>query len=166
MIEKKFLGKVVLILPDIRSTQNVGAMFRTADAVGIDKIYLTGYTPLPVDRFGKKRSDVAKSALGAEDSVLWEHKKSLDALITKLKKEKFKIIAIEQNENSIDYKTLRLSSGQENRIAFLVGNEVFGLSKNILKKCDFVAEIPMKGKKESLNVSVACGVTLFRILNI
>lgn len=165
MIKKKFLGKVVLILSDIRSTQNVGAMFRTADAVGVDKIYLTGYTPTPLDRFGGKRSDVAKSALGAEESVLWEHKKSLPALISRLKWEKFKIIAIEQNENSIDYKTFRLNSKQE-KVAFILGNEVSGLSSSILKKCDFIAEIPMKGKKESLNVSVACGVALFRILNI
>jgi 23S rRNA (guanosine2251-2'-O)-methyltransferase len=165
MIKKKFLEKTVLILPDIRSTQNVGAMFRTADAVGIDKIYLTGYTPDPVDRFGKKRKDIAKSALGAEESVPWEHKKSLTALIDKLKKDKFKIIAIEQAKNSIDYKTLRLGSGQE-KIAFIVGNEVSGLPFSVLKKCDFIAEIPMKGKKESLNVSVACGIALFRILNI
>jgi tRNA G18 (ribose-2'-O)-methylase SpoU len=155
---------VVLILPDIRSTQNVGAMFRTADAVGLDKIYLTGYTPDPVDRFGKKRKDIAKAALGAEDSVPWEHKKSLITLIDKLKKDKFKIVAIEQAKNSVYYKSLRLDSRK--KVAFLVGNEVSGLPSKILKKCDVIAEIPMKGKKESLNVSVALGIALFRILNI
>jgi len=152
----------ILILQDIRSAQNVGAIFRTADAVGISKIYLTGYTPAPLDRFGKRRKDIAKSALGAEEIVLWESKKSLPTLIFKLKKEKYLIIAIEQDKNSIDYKKVKLQS----KNAFIVGTEVTGIPKNILKKCDIIAEIPMQGKKESLNVSVATGVALFRILNI
>ena len=156
--------KNVLILDNIRSAENVGAMFRTAEAVGIGKIYLIGWTPAPLDRFGKKRKDIAKSALGAEEMILWEIKKSLSALIRKLRQEKYKIIAIEQAENSIDYKNLQLDKKQKN--AFIVGTEVSGLSKNILKKCDLVAEIPMKGKKESLNVSVATGVALFRILGV
>ena len=151
----------ILILQDIRSTQNVGAIFRTADAVGISKIYLTGYTPAPIDRFGKKRQDIAKSALGAEEFVSWEVKKSLSALIRKLKKDKYLIIAIEQDEKSIDYKKVKL--GEKN--AFIMGTEVTGIPKNILKECDVIAEIPMKGKKESLNVSVATGVALFRMLN-
>ena len=71
----------ILVLPDIRSVENVGAMFRTSDAAGIKKIYLTGYTPAPLDRFGRKRNDIAKSALGAEEFVLWEYKKSLLALL-------------------------------------------------------------------------------------
>ena len=152
----------ILILHDIRSTQNVGAMFRTADAAGIDKIYLTGYTPAPLDRFGKKRSDIAKSALGAEEFISWESKKSLTSLLTKLKRENYLIIGIEQAGNSVDYKKIKL----QNKNVFIVGTEVTGIPKNILQKCDIVAEIPMKGKKESLNVSVACGIALFRILDI
>jgi 23S rRNA (guanosine2251-2'-O)-methyltransferase len=149
----------VLILPDIRSVENVGAMFRTADALGINKIYLCGYTPTPLDRFGKKRGDLAKSALGAEEFVTWEQKKAVLSLIKKLKKEGFKIIAIEQDKKSIDYKTVKLAP----KNAFIVGTEVTGIPKNILDKCDIIAEIPMRGKKESLNVSVALGVALFRI---
>jgi tRNA G18 (ribose-2'-O)-methylase SpoU len=109
---------------------------------------------------------MAKSALGAENFVQWEYKKSLSALLNKLKKNGYLIIGIEQAENSIDYKTLRLRSGQENKIVFIMGTEVTGIPKNILNKCDIIAEIPMKGKKESLNVSVACGVALFRILGV
>ena len=154
----------IVILHNIRSVSNVGAMFRTADAAGINKIYLTGYTPAPLDRFGKKRRDLSKSALGAEEFVSWEQKKNIFSLLVKLKKDKFLIIAIEQAENSVDYKTLRLHSGQGN--VFLVGTEVAGIPKNVLKKCDIVAEITMRGKKESLNVSVALGITLFRMLNI
>ncbi len=154
----------ILILHNIRSVENVGAMFRTADAVGIDKIYLTGYTPTPLDRFGRKRKDLAKSALGAEIFVKWEQKKSISAILSKLKKEKYQIIGIEQDKKSIDYRTLRLRSGRGN--AFIVGAEVTGIPKDILKKCDVIAEIPMQGKKESLNVSVALGIALFQILKI
>lgn len=150
----------VLILHDIRSAENVGAMFRTADAVGINKIYLTGYTPAPLDRFGRKRKDLAKSALGVEEFVPWEQKKNIIPLLVKLKQDKFKIIAIEQDKKSINYREVR-SSGKN---AFIVGTEVTGIPQNILKKCDIIAEIPMRGRKESLNVSVALGVALFRIL--
>jgi tRNA G18 (ribose-2'-O)-methylase SpoU len=152
----------ILILHDIRSVENVGAMFRTADAAGINKIYLTGYTPTPLDRFGRKRGDLAKSALGAEEFVQWEQKKMVCPVILKLKREGFQIVAIEQDEKSIDYKKLKL----KNKNAFIVGTEVTGIPKNILEKCDIIAEIPMRGKKESLNVSVATGIALFRILNL
>jgi tRNA G18 (ribose-2'-O)-methylase SpoU len=152
----------ILILQDIRSAQNVGAIFRTADAVAISRIYLTGYTPTPLDRFGKKRTDIAKSALGAEETVPWEYKKSLASLIYRLGRKNYSIIAIEQDKNSIDYKKVKL--GGKN--AFIIGTEVSGIPKNILEKCDIIAEIPMLGKKESLNVSVATGVALFRILGI
>jgi 23S rRNA (guanosine2251-2'-O)-methyltransferase len=152
----------ILILPDIRSVENVGAMFRTADAAGINKIFLTGTSPTPLDRFGRKRNDLAKSALGAEEFVAWEYKKTLVPLLTKLKKDGYQIIAIEQAENSVDYKKVNL----KNKNAFVVGTEVTGIPKNILNKCDIIAEIPMKGKKESLNVSVALGVSLFRILGL
>lgn len=88
--KKEFRKENILILHDIRSVQNVGAIFRTADAIGIDKIYLTGYTPTPLDRFGRKRGDLAKSALGAEEFVAWEQKKSLPALIANLKSKIFR----------------------------------------------------------------------------
>jgi len=154
----------IVILHNIRSVSNVGAMFRTADAAGVNKIYLTGYTPGPLDRFGRKRKDLAKSALGAEEFVAWEQKKNLLSLISNLKKSGFKIIAIEQDKKSVDYRTLRFRPGQGN--AFIVGPEVTGIPKNILNKCDLIAEIPMRGKKESLNVSVALGIVLFQILKI
>ena len=159
---KKQLQENILILHNIRSVQNVGAMFRTADAAGINKIYLTGYTPAPLDRFGRKRGDMAKSALGAEEFVSWEQKKNVFTLLTKLHKEKYLIIGIEQDKSSIDYKKVKL----KNRNAFLVGTEVTGVPQNVLKKCDIIAEIPMRGKKESLNVSVALGIALFRISKI
>ena len=152
--------EAILILPDIRSALNVGAIFRTADAVGISKIYLTGYTPRPTDKFGRIQKDIAKSALGAENFVEWEYQKSLDLIINKLKGQGYVIIAIEQDERAIDYRKIKIG----NKVVIIVGPEVLGLSKKTLDKCDIVAQIPMYGKKESLNVSVACGITLFRIL--
>jgi 23S rRNA (guanosine2251-2'-O)-methyltransferase len=159
----------VLIIHNIRSVTNVGAMFRTADAARIDKIYLTGYTPTPFDRFGRVRKDMAKSALGAEKFVPWEYKKSLSTLLGKLKREKYLIIGIEQAKSSIDYKKVSARGGPAygwKKNVFIMGTEVTGIPKNILQKCDIIAEIPMRGKKESLNVSVACGIALFRILKI
>ena len=152
----------ILILHNIRSVENAGAMFRTADAVGIDKIYLTGHTPAPLDRFGRKRKDLAKSALGAEEFVSWEQVKNVSILISKLKKTHYLIIGIEQDKKSVDYKKVKL----KNKNVFIVGTEVSGIPQNILRKCDIIAEIPMRGKKESLNVSVALGIALSRICNL
>ncbi len=157
---KKVKQENVVILLDIRSVENVGAMFRTADAVGVDKVYLVGYTPAPLDRFGRKRGDLAKSALGAEEYVPWEQVKNINRLLTKLKKDGFQIIAIEQDARSVSYKKIK----PKNKNAFVVGTEVTGIPKSVLKKCDVIAEIPMKGKKESLNVTVALGVVLFEIV--
>lgn len=154
----------IVILHNIRSVENVGSMFRTADAAGINKIYLTGYTPTPLDRFGRKRKDLAKSALGAEEFVAWEQKKNISTLIAKLKTENFKIIAIEQDTKSVDYR--KLKANRYKLKAFIVGTETTGIPKNILKQCDIIAEIPMHGRKESLNVSVALGIALFRIFNL
>jgi tRNA G18 (ribose-2'-O)-methylase SpoU len=160
MIKSLIKIESILILPNIRSAINVGAMFRTADAVGIDKIYLTGYTPRPTDKFGRIQSDIAKSALGAETWVPWEYEEDINKLLRKLKKENFQIIAVEQDEGSVDYRKVKLGD----KVAIMMGEEVNGIDKKILKKCDVIAEIPMKGKKESLNVSVACGIALFGIL--
>ena len=149
----------VLILPDIRSAINVGAIFRTADAVGIDQIFLTGVTPRPTDKFGRIQKDIAKSALGAELWIHWEYEKEILPLIKRLKREGYQIVALEQNDKSKDYREIKLKK----KMAFILGQEVTGVLKEVLDKCDEIAEIPMSGKKESLNVSVACGVFLFRI---
>jgi tRNA G18 (ribose-2'-O)-methylase SpoU len=154
--------QVYIVLDNIRSNHNVGSIFRTADALGVSKIYLCGTTPKPLDRFERPVGEIAKTALGAEKSIPWEYSKTTSGVIKKLKKSGVEIIAIEQSKNSVDYKKVKI----KNNVAFVLGNEVDGVNKNILKLCDIVAEIPMKGGKESLNVSVACGVALFRILNI
>lgn len=154
--------KIAVLLHNIRSVHNVGSIFRTAEALGLNKIYFSGFTPTPVDRFGRIRKDFAKVALGAEQTMSWEVVESEEKIINKLKKENYTVIALEQNRNSVDYKKVRINS----RALFVLGNEVDGISKEILKLCDVIAEIPMSGEKESLNVSVAFGIALFRILNI
>lgn len=157
--------EIFLILHDIRSTQNVGAILRTADAVGIKKVFFSGITPTPVDRFGRKRSDVSKSALGAEDSVSWEMVSNVFDLINDFKKEGFQVIALEQNSRAVDYKKVNEKFPSEKRVV-IIGNEVGGVQKEILDLCDAIAEIPMLGEKESLNVSVAFGVFIFRLLEV
>lgn len=159
---KKVSKKVVLVLENIRSAQNVGAIFRTADAAGVSKIYLVGVTPTPIDRFGRKRSDISKTALGAEDTVLWEYKKHTCPLIRKLKRDGFQIIALEQDKRSKDYKKIK----PKKKFALILGTEVTGVDKKTLAECDVIVEIPMKGNKESLNVSVSLGIALFRLLKL
>jgi len=154
---------LIAILHDIRSMHNVGSIFRTADAAGVEKLYLCGITPELVDVFGRPRPQIIKVSLGAEKSVAWEHCDSTSKLITKLKKEGYKIFAIEQSKNSIPYYTLNPKRYTLKRVALLVGNEISGISPAILKKCDKILEIPMKGKKESLNVAVAFGIVVFTL---
>ncbi len=153
--------EVAVLLHDIRSTHNVGSIFRTCDALGVSKIYLSGYTPSPLDKFGRKRKDIAKVALGAEMSIDWEIAADPIKLMRRLKRGKYQIVGIEQSADSIDYKEAKIKTP----VLFIVGNEVSGMDMKMLSLCDTVAEIPMKGGKESLNVSVAFGVALFRMLD-
>jgi 23S rRNA (guanosine2251-2'-O)-methyltransferase len=153
-------SEVCLALHNIRSVYNVGAIFRTADAVGVSKIYLCGYTPAPIDRFGRARMDIAKAALGAEKTVAWESVEDVKKLIKQLKKQKYHILALEQSSGSINYKKAKL----EKKNLLILGEEVKGIESKILNLCDQILEIPMRGSKESLNVSVAAGVALFGLL--
>ncbi len=154
----------VIILHNLRSAYNVGAIFRTADAVQVSKIYLTGYTSAPKDRFGRKQKEIAKVALGAEDYVKWEKHPDLEKLINQLKNKGYTIVALEQDKSSIYYK--KIKDIDNNKIALVLGNEPDGLSEEEIKLADYVAEIPMLGKKESLNVAAAFAVAVYGILDI
>lgn len=153
--------QVAVLLHNVRSTHNVGSIFRTADGAGVSKMYLSGYTSTPLDRFGRAQKDIAKTALGAETFLPWEYQKSPTAIISKLKKEGWHIVAVEQDAKSIDYRTFKIKKPT----LFIFGNEVGGISKALRAKCDRLIEIPMHGKKESLNVSVAAGIVLFSCLS-
>lgn len=147
--------KFYLILPNVRSCHNVGAMFRTADAFGVDRIFLVGYTPHP------PKPQIGKVALGAEKWVEWEGRVDLKRLILALKKEGVKIVGLERTSESIKIEDLRLKISES--VALIVGNEVDGIKSWILKLCDYVVYIPMYGKKESLNVSVAAGIAMYAL---
>ncbi len=161
MNQEKENKEIIVVLDNIRSVHNVGAIFRTSDALGIDKIFLCGITPAPVDRFGRERSDLHKAALGAENSVAWEQHFSACTCVEQLKVEGYSVVCVEQAKNSIDYKTVI----PKNKTVFVFGNEVDGISKDILELADCVAEIQMVGEKESLNVSVSFGIVMFRMLD-
>ena len=166
---------MIVILHNIRSMHNVGSIFRTADAAGVGKIYLCGITPAPIDKFGRLRQQISKTALGAEKYVKWEYVKSTPLLLDKLKKQGYKILAVEQSKKSIPYFSVsfprNLSSTaigereSRKKIALVLGNEIKGLPCSILNRADKILEIPMKGKKESLNVAVAFGIVVFHLLS-
>ncbi|MEK7574312.1 MAG: TrmH family RNA methyltransferase, partial [Patescibacteria group bacterium] len=127
---------MIVILHDIRSLHNVGSIFRTADAAGIEKIYLGGITPGPLDRFGKYRPQLTKVSLGAEKYVAWEKVKSTVVLIDKLKKNGYKIFAVEQSKKSIPYFKLPKSYILNSKFCLVLGNEIKGLPQSILKRAD------------------------------
>jgi len=151
--------KFYLILPDIRSCHNVGAMFRTADACGVDKLFLVGYTAHP------PKPQIDKVSLGAETWIPWETRKDLIRLLKKLKKDNVTIVGLEKTAYSIDISTIPLSV-KHSSVALIVGNEVDGISESVLEYCDIVVHIPMYGKKESLNVSVAAGIAMYELSKI
>lgn len=149
-----------VICHNIRSRENVGSVFRTADAFGIDKIFLTGFTPTPLDSAtGKTHPKISKTALGAEQWLAWEKVFSIGRLIKKLRHDGFKITALEQARKSIDVRTHK----PKKNIALIIGNEVSGIPSRILKQSDRIVEIPMVGKKESLNIGVAFGIAAYVI---
>jgi len=143
----------VLVVPSIRSAHNVGAMFRTADGAGVDKIYLCGYSPVP------PHPRLDKVSLGAEKWVPFEYFRQASRALTKLKQMGYNIIALEQTKTSQDIFKFK----PKFPLALVVGNEKTGVSKSLLKYCDASIEIPMRGKKNSLNVSVATGIALYQI---
>ena len=152
--QKKF--PIIVVLDDIRSFNNVGSFFRTSDAFNIEKIYLCGITPLPPHR------DIQKTALGATETVEWEHRESIVELITELKSLGKTICSVEQAE-----KTLMLNHSDQiasDDLVLVFGNEVNGVNQAIIDLSDYIIEIPQYGTKHSLNVSVCAGVVLWEFV--
>jgi tRNA G18 (ribose-2'-O)-methylase SpoU len=150
-----------LILENIRSAYNVGAMFRTADGAGVTKIFLVGYTPTPIDRFGRVQSEIEKTSLGASAEIDWEQADDIGIVIKKLQQSNIQIVVIEQTDHSMQLPDFQPSK----QVAYILGNEVQGVSQQAVAQADTVVEIPMLGRKESLNVSVAAGIILYHALN-
>jgi len=143
-----------VICDNIRSLENIGSIFRTSDALGVSKIFLCGISGRP------PHHKISKTALGAEKEIPFEYYRQIGRLIDKLKKEKVGIVALEQDKKAVEYTKFK----PKFPLALIVGNEVKGISKKILKKSDKIIFLPMRGKKESLNVSVAFGVAGYEII--
>lgn len=156
----------VVILDNIRSALNVGSIFRTSSGIGINKIFLCGVTPTPFETGKKfenqnrKRKDFIKTSLGAEDEIAWEYKEDILEVIKELKEKNFEIVALEQDEKSIDYKNLNL---EKENVAVIIGSETDGIQKEVLNLSNKITEIPMLGLKESLNVTIAFAILAYRI---
>jgi tRNA G18 (ribose-2'-O)-methylase SpoU len=148
---------VVLVLDNVRSLHNVGAVFRTADAFALEKIYLCGVTGRPPHR------EITKTALGSTESVAWEHVATTLEAAQNLKDAGYQLIAVEQTTDSVLLPQFRPVAGQP--LALVLGNEVFGVDDEVLTLCDAAVEIPQLGTKHSLNVSVAAGVVLWDVLS-
>lgn len=151
-----------MVLHDLRSMHNVGSIFRTADAAGVAHIYACGTTPSPTDRLGRVRPQIAKVALGAEGAVPWSAEHDTGKMLRELKREGFKIWAVEQDRRRGEpYFAKKI--GPKDRIALVLGEEVSGIPPRLLRLAEEVIEIPMLGKKESLNVAVAFGIAVYGI---
>lgn len=140
----------ILILDDIRSMNNIGSVFRTGDAFKVEKVYLCGITATPPHR------EIQKTALGADETVTWEHVEDVLSLVKKLQLEGVIVAAVEQVENSVSL--LSFEPVKNQKYAFVFGNEVFGVNQTVVEQTDFCLEIPQYGTKHSLNISVTAGV--------
>lgn len=155
---------VIVLLNSIRSSYNVGSIFRTSDGAMIEKLVLCGYTPHPpINSENTGNKDVLKTALGSTDSVKWEYIKSPIEAIKGLKKQGIKICALELTENSKPY---HKAEQYEYPLCLVVGNEITGISQEVLDLCDYSIEIPQYGIKQSLNVAVAYGIAIFELRRI
>ena len=143
---------VVVLLDNVRSLHNVGSVFRTCDAMAIEKLYLGGITAKPPHR------EIQKTAIGATESVEWEHVENVESVVLKYKKQGYKIIAIEQTVNSTDLTKFKWS---DEKTMIIFGNEVDGVHQNIIDMADLSIEIPQWGTKHSLNISVSVGIILW-----
>jgi len=148
---------LVLVLDNIRSAHNVGSAFRTADAFGVDKIYLGGICPVPPS------PELRKVALGAEEVIPFEHVDDVVALVTRLQAEGYTVIAVEQTVHSVKLDNFQREPGKKYALVF--GNEVDGVQQAVVDACNYALEIPQQGTKHSLNVSVSIGVILWGIRN-
>lgn len=149
----------IIVLDNIRSAHNVGSIFRTCDGAGVSKVLLGGYTPAPIDRFGRVQPEIKKTSLGASETIPYESYKD-DALLTKLhslQEYGYQLVAVEQTERSVSIHDF----SPDEKVCYVFGNEIEGVSQQLLTLSDQIVEIPMLGKKESLNVGVAVGVVLF-----
>ena len=153
-IKAKKKRPIVIIVDNIRSLHNVGAILRTADAAGVERVYLCGLTGTP------PRSEIRKTSLGAEDAVAWEYYKNISVPIQHLKLKGYKIVVLEHTSGSVDFQKAQYKFP----LCLVVGHEHYGVSEEVVQQADLAIEIPMYGIKQSLNVSVAFGIAIYEII--
>ena len=155
-----------IVLDNIRSAHNVGTLFRVVDALGVEdcELLLSGYTPGPQDKYGLELKKLSKVSLGSEKTVKFRHFDSIDACLEFLSEQEVKVYCLELTDEAIDY--FAIKSFDWNKSALILGNEVDGVSVEILNKHRDHIYIPMNGDKESLNVSVAASIVLFHLKNV
>lgn len=161
------MREIVVIAHDMRSTHNVGSLLRTAEGLGVSKLYFTGYTPYPSEVHDtrlphihkKLTAQIHKTALGAENSLPWAHHPSVETLIEDLKDKDFEIVGLEQSTDSVKIDRYEPTK----KVVLLLGREVEGIEPELLKMCDEVVEIPMRGKKESFNVVEAATMAMYHL---
>ncbi|HNW67907.1 MAG TPA: RNA methyltransferase [Bacteroidales bacterium] len=146
---------LVVIMDNIRSMNNVGSIFRTCDAFSVESIWLCGITACPPNK------EIAKTALGATESVVWNYAKETAEAVKQLKAQGYRVYAVEQVDTSIDLNKLNIN--KKDKIAIILGNEVFGVSDEVLPLCDGAIEIPQTGTKHSLNVTIAGGIVIWEV---
>ena len=157
---KSRLDLQAILLWNIRSSHNVGAIFRTAEGAGIKNLILIGHTPTPIDKFGRPNKQIEKTALGAEKMISWQYFKNFSTALGFLEKKGLSLVGLENDSKA---KNIYHSFDFNEPAALIVGEETKGLSPAVRKKCKFLLSIPMLGKKESLNVSVATGIAIYEI---
>lgn len=145
----------IIVLDNVRSQSNVGSIFRTADAFLTEAIYLCGITPIPPHR------EIQKTALGATESVAWKYFPGTQAAISELKEKGYKVIAVEQAEESVELQILNID--EDRRYAFVFGHEVNGVDQEIVNNCDLCVEIPQFGTKHSFNIAISVGIVLWEV---
>lgn len=167
MNDDTYMSEIILIAHNVRSCHNVGSMLRTADGLGVHKVYLTGYTPYPIcsedarlPHLARKiDSQIHKTALGAEQSVTWQQHERIDDVIIELRSAGFTMVGLEQHKRAVLLPTFE----PPEKVALVVGREVEGIEPEVLAACDFIVEIPMSGQKESFNVAAAAAMTLYHL---
>ncbi|HVC35955.1 MAG TPA: TrmH family RNA methyltransferase [Candidatus Dormibacteraeota bacterium] len=162
------MPEIILLAHNLRSSHNVGSLLRTAEGLGVNKVYLTGYTPYPA-RNGDTRlphlaqkieRQIHKTALGAQKLIDWQAEANIQQLLTDLRSDGYRLVALEQSAGAIALEDFVVPE----KLALIVGREVEGLEKEVLARCDITVEIPMLGQKESFNVVQAAAMALYKII--
>lgn len=165
---KEVNNKLDVVAHNIRSAHNIGSIMRVCEGLGVNRLWLSGYSPYPLIKndprlpYVSERAtkQINKTALGAQNSLNWHYENSIDQILNKLAKEEYQLCALEQSSNSIDMRDFKPTA----KTAIILGNEVDGIDQSTLNRVQFVLEIPMRGNKESFNVATAAAMAIYKLM--